>query len=185
MQKLCKSGRTDSWTVFNFIKTKMRYSIISIIYIIKYIILILTRKLKTETVQLSVCPLHKKDSALLYCRTESLSIRNTLNFLFNLLHDGLESLRVIHGEIGKHLAVDFDTSLVEGTHQLRIAHTLDAGSCIDTLNPKGAECALLVLAITVCIGETFLVGVLGNGPNVLTCAKVAACKFQDSLSLCS
>ena len=47
-----------------------------------------------------------------------------LRCLLHLLNDGLESLGVVHGEVGKHLAVDLNTSLAEGTHQLRIAQAV-------------------------------------------------------------
>ena len=73
-------------------------------------------ELKTETVQLFVCPHLKKSSALLYGRTELYECFE-ISLLY-LLHDGLESLGIVHGEVGEHLAVDLDTSLVESTHQL-------------------------------------------------------------------
>ncbi len=73
-------------------------------------------ELKTETVQLFVCPHLIKNSALLYGRTELYKYFE-ISLLY-LLHDGLESLGVVHGEVGEHLAVDLDTSLVESTHQL-------------------------------------------------------------------
>ena len=38
-------------------------------------------------------------------------------FLPYLLDDGLESLRVVDCEVSKNLAVDFDASLVQGTHE--------------------------------------------------------------------
>ena len=40
--------------------------------------------------------------------------------VFRFCHDGLECLRVVHGEVGQHLAVHGDACLVERTHQLRI-----------------------------------------------------------------
>ena len=38
--------------------------------------------------------------------------------VLGLLNDGLESLGVIHREVGEHLTVDFDTGLVDETHEL-------------------------------------------------------------------
>ena len=35
----------------------------------------------------------------------------------NLFHDGLEGLRIVHGEVGEHLAVDLDTGLGELAHE--------------------------------------------------------------------
>ena len=113
--------RTDEQlNSFIFAKREIGYSIISIIYIIIYIILIYSMRikaeLKTETVQLFVCPHLIKNSALLYGRTELYECFE-ISLLY-LLHDGLESLGIVHGEVGEHLAVDLDTSLVESTHQL-------------------------------------------------------------------
>ena len=38
--------------------------------------------------------------------------------LLHLVNDGLESLGVVDGEVGEHLAVDLDASLCECAHQL-------------------------------------------------------------------
>ena len=75
----------------------------------------------------------------------------------------LESIGVVDCEVSEHLAVDFDASLVQQTHQLAIAEALHAGSGIDTLNPKSAEVALLGTTVAVSIGKTLLPSVLGNG----------------------
>ena len=101
------------------------------------------------------------------------------------LHDGLESLGVVHGQVGEHLAVDLDTSLGEFAHQDRITHTLQTSGGIDTLNPQAAEVALLVTTIAVGIGQTLLPGILCYCPNILTGSKIATGKFQNSLTLCS
>ena len=106
-------------------------------------------------------------------------------FLLYLLNDGLESLWVVDGEVGENLTVNLDASLVESTHQNRVAHTLETCSGIDTLNPQSAESALLVAAVTISVCETLLPGILGYGPNILAGTIVAASKLQNSLSLCS
>ena len=105
--------------------------------------------------------------------------------LLHLGNDGLESLRIVQGEVGKHLTVDFDTSLCQSAHQLRVADTLHAGSGVDTLNPQSAEIALLVAAIAIGVGQTLLPGVLGYCPNILAGSKVAAGELQNSLTFCS
>ena len=94
--------------------------------------------------------------------------------LFYRIDDGLESLRVVHREVGEDLAVETDVLLCEFTHELRIVHTVLAGSCVDTGNPQGTESAFLGFAIAVCVGETFFVGILGYGPDVLPCKEVTA-----------
>ena len=107
------------------------------------------------------------------------------SFLLNLLNDGLESLWVVNGEVSENLTVNLDTSLVESTHQCRIAHILEASGSVDTLNPQCAESALLVTTVTICVCKTLLIGVLSNGPNVLSCSKITSGKLKDSLSLSS
>ena len=105
--------------------------------------------------------------------------------LLHLSYDGLECLGVIDSEVSKNLAVDLDATLVQQTHQLRVAQTLEAGSSVDTLDPESAEVALLVTAVTEGVGETLLPSVLGNGPYVLAGTEVTASEFEDALTLCS
>ena len=38
--------------------------------------------------------------------------------LLNLLDDSLECLRVVHSQVSEDLAVNFNTSLVDGSHEL-------------------------------------------------------------------
>ena len=105
--------------------------------------------------------------------------------LLHLLHDGLEGLGIVHGQVGEHLAVDLDTRLGEFAHEDAVTHALQTSSSIDTLNPQTAEIALLVAAVTIGIGQTLLPGVLCYCPNILAGSKVAAGKLQNSLTLCS
>ncbi len=52
-------------------------------------------------------------------------------------------------------------------------------SCVDTLDPEGAEIALFVLAVTVSVGETLFPGVLGYSPHVAAASEVTTGEFQD------
>ena len=97
--------------------------------------------------------------------------------ILGLLYDCLESLGVVHGQVGENLAVDLDTCLVNHTHQLAVGQVLHTGGSVDTLNPQRAEVAFLLLTIGVSIGKTLLPSVLGYGPDVLASAKVTSCKF--------
>jgi len=104
--------------------------------------------------------------------------------LFYFLNDSLESFGAVHGEVGEHLAVDFDTGLMKSAHQLRVGQAFQASGSVDTLNPQCAEVALLSATVAIGIGETLLPGVLGDGPDVLAGAVVTAGEFQNSFSLC-
>lgn len=105
--------------------------------------------------------------------------------LFSLFYDGFECLGIVHGEVGKHLTVDFDTGLVKSAHQLGVGEAFEACGGIDTLDPKCAEVAFLVAAVAESVGQTFLPSVLGNGPDVLAGTVITAGKFENSLTLCS
>ncbi len=105
--------------------------------------------------------------------------------LLHLAYDSLESLGVVHCEVGEHLAVDLDASLVKVTHQLRVAHAFETSGSVDTLNPQCTEGALLVTTVAVCIGQTFLPSVFGNGPHILAGSEIATRKLKNSLSFCS
>ena len=77
-------------------------------------------------------PKRKKD-----CSGEEQSFLNRCKKeLLYLGNDSLECFGVIHGQVSENLAVDLDTSLVQKTHQLRIAQTLETSGSIDTLNPQ-------------------------------------------------
>ena len=95
-----------------------------------------------------------------------LPVHNSLLVAYRL-DDSLESLRIIHSEVSKDLTVKTDILLCQLAHELRISDTVLTCGSIDSLDPESAEIALVGLAVTISIGETFLVGVLGYGPDVL------------------
>ena len=68
---------------------------------------------------------------------------------FYLVNDSLESFRVVEGEVGEDLAVDFDSGFVDEAHELGVAEAILACAGVDALNPEGAECAFLVLAVAI------------------------------------
>ena len=103
--------------------------------------------------------------------------------VLDLVHDGLEGLGVVHGQVGEHLAVDLHASLVDEAHELGVAEVLEASGGVDTLDPEGAEVALLGLTVAVGVGQALLPSVLGDGPDVAAAAVVAAGEFQYLLSL--
>ena len=105
--------------------------------------------------------------------------------LFTLLYrvdNDLECLRVVHSEIGEDLAVQTDVLLAELAHELGVRHSVLAGGSVDTLDPKGAEIALLGPTVTISVGETFLVGVFGYGPNILPGEEVTAGSLENLLA---
>ena len=100
-----------------------------------------------------------------------------LRNLFHLVADSLESLGIIHCEIGEHLAVDLDACLMNKTHQLAVGEVFHTGCSIDSLNPESAEVALFLLAVAVGIGKTFFPCVLRNGPYIATATEITAGEF--------
>ena len=104
--------------------------------------------------------------------------------LIYLVYDSLESLGVVYCEVGEHLTVNLDTSLVQGTHQLAVAHILQTSGSIDTLYPECTESAFLVTTVAIGVCKTFLPGILSYGPNILPCAEITLGEFQNSCSLC-
>ena len=102
--------------------------------------------------------------------------------LFYRIDDSLKCLRVIHGKVCQHFAVETDVLLGKFTHKLRVRQTVLTCGSVDSLDPKSAEIALLVPAVTVCVSETFLIGVLRNRPNVLSRQEVATGFLEDLLA---
>ena len=54
------------------------------------------------------------------------------------------------------------------THKLRVSHSVLTCGSVDSLNPKCAEFAFLVLAVTIGVSQTFLVGVLRYRPDIFS-----------------
>ena len=102
--------------------------------------------------------------------------------LFDGIDDGLKRLGIVHGEVGENLTVETDILLGEFAHELGIGKAVLTGSCVDTLDPEGAEIALLGLAVTVRIRQTFFVGVLRNCPDVLSGKEITAGSLENLLA---
>lgn len=51
-------------------------------------------------------------------KTDACARRDGVLCAFYLVDNGLESSRIVEGEVGQHFAVDFDTRFVYETHQL-------------------------------------------------------------------
>ena len=102
--------------------------------------------------------------------------------LFNRIDDCFERLRVVHGEVGENLAVKTDVLLGELAHELRVGDAVLTGSGIDSLDPESAECTLLGLTVTIGVGETFLVGVLRYGPDILSGEEITAGSLKNLLA---
>ena len=102
--------------------------------------------------------------------------------LFDGIDDCLESLRIVHGEVGKDLAVQADVLLCKLAHKLGIGDTVLTGGGVDPLDPEGAEVALLGLAVTVSIGQTLLISVLCYGPDILSGEEISAGSLENLLA---
>ena len=102
--------------------------------------------------------------------------------LLHLVDDGLESLGVVEGEVGKDLAVDLDTRLGELVHELAVVHAILAHGGVDTDDPQAAEFALLVSSVAISVGLTLFVRVLRHSPHVLSRAELTFGLLQDFLS---
>ena len=94
--------------------------------------------------------------------------------LFHLGNNSLECLRIIYSEVGKHLTIDLDVSLVKCTDKLRITQTLETCSSIDTLYPKSTEVTLFLATVNIGVGKTFFPCVFCNSPHILACTIITA-----------
>ena len=102
-----------------------------------------------------------------------------------LVNDSLESLGIVHGQVGEHLAVDLYSGFVNQAHELGVGEIFEACGGIDTLYPESAEVALFLLAVAIGVCQTFLPGIFGDGPDVAAATVVTACEFQYFFSFCT
>lgn len=104
-----------------------------------------------------------------------------LHFVNNCLECG----GVVEGEVGEDFAVDFDAGFVDEAHELGVGEVFHAGSCVDALDPEGAEVAFFVFAVAVGVGKTFFPGVFSDCPDVAAASEVAAGEFQNFFATCA
>ena len=102
-----------------------------------------------------------------------------------MVDDGLESLGVVEGEVGKDLAVDFDAGFRQLVDKLAVVHIVLAHGGVDTHNPQAAELALLVSSVAIRVSLTLFVRVLRHSPHILPGAELTFGLLQDFLSSCS
>ena len=104
------------------------------------------------------------------------------NGLFHLFNDSLEGLGVVQGEVGKDLAVDLDTSLVQLVHEHAVRHVVIAHGSVDTDDPEGSEFAFLVSSVAVSVGLSLFVRVLRHSPDILSGSELTFGLFEDFLA---
>ena len=109
------------------------------------------------------------------------SFRLTTLLLYRVYYR-FECLRVVHGEVGEDLAVESDVLLGEFAHELGIRESVLTSRGVDTLDPECAECAFLPATVAIGIGETFLVSVLGYGPDIPPGEEVTAGSAENLLA---
>ena len=97
--------------------------------------------------------------------------------------DGLESLRVAHGELGKGATIQFDAGKVQALDEAVVGDALSADGGVDALDPQLAEITLASLAVA----EVVVKGVeqlfLGLAIQAGTLATVAGSPFENDATL--
>lgn len=110
------------------------------------------------------------------------SLKLTFQTLFYRIDDCFERLWVVHSKVGENLAVETDVLLRELAHKLRVRDAVLTGGGVDSLDPEGTEITLLGLAVTVSVGETFLVSVLRYSPDILSGEEITAGSLKNLLA---
>ena len=76
----------------------------------------------------------------------------------------------MHGQIGQHFTVHFNTGFSQPVDKLTIGQPMRAGSGIDALNPQGAEITLAGAAVAIGILTGFRNSLLGYPNGILAAA---------------
>ncbi len=63
----------------------------------------------------------------------------------------LERVGITHGDVGEHLAVDFDTGLVQTVDEATVRHVVQAATGVDALDPQTPELTLLGTTVAECV----------------------------------
>src|SRR5207253_1170429 len=76
----------------------------------------------------------------------------------------------MNSHVRQHLAVQLNRSPLQAVHEHAVGHAMLTRSSIDTCNPEGAEHALLVAAIAVCVLASTHDRLLGDTVDVIAAA---------------
>ena len=79
---------------------------------------------------------------------------------------------MVHGQVGKHLAVQPDILSLNLAHEFAVVHPLGSHRRIDTLNPQRAEFPLFELTPHIGVEPTLLKRFPGNGLDISTCQEI-------------
>lgn len=105
--------------------------------------------------------------------------------VFNFVYYCFERCGIVHGQVGKHLTVDFDAGFVDEAHEAAVREVLEAGSGVDTLYPECAEVTFFLLTVAVSVGQTFFPSIFGDCPYVLAATIIATREFEDFFATCT
>lgn len=70
----------------------------------------------------------------------------------DFIDHSLKCFGMIHGQVGQHLPVDFDSGFAQSSHQARIRQSFQTCGSVDTLYPQCAEITFLVTTVAESIG---------------------------------
>ena len=84
---------------------------------------------------------------------------------FGCVQYGLESSRIVEGEVSERFAVQTNTFLVEHVDEVAVFYTVCAGCSIDTCNPQAAIYALFEFTVAESILPAFFKRIFGNSIN--------------------
>src|SRR5579883_2157185 len=100
-----------------------------------------------------------------------------------LFDDRGERGRLMDGEFGQDLAVDFDPGRGQPGDEAAIGQAVLAHGGVDALDPQRAEFALAVLAVAIGVLHRLFDRLLGDADSVLATAKIALGGAQSLLVL--
>ena len=94
---------------------------------------------------------------------------------FSLLAESGESGRIVYGDLGEHLAVEGDVSLLQTVDECRIVHIIQLAGCADTGYPKSAEISLFETSADISVLTGLPDRFLGGFEQSAFAAPVALC----------
>jgi hypothetical protein len=99
-----------------------------------------------------------------------------------LIHQSLEGLGLVHGEIGEDLAVDLDPGPDEPADKSAVGEAIKPAGRVDALDPEGAEIPLLLFAADIIVLQRAVDRGVGRGDRVLAAAVEALGLLEDALA---
>lgn len=102
-----------------------------------------------------------------------------VQLLLGYVSQAVERADVVHGQVGKNLAVHFDAGLLQAEHEFAVGQAVQTRSGVDADDPQLAEVALPLATVAVRVQQGFVDLLLCGFKQAMLGTEVTLCELKN------